>query len=313
MNKRVYLLSVTVVVIVAFIIVLSFAQEKKITVSQLPENIIKVINKKYPGGEIISVEREGKGETTIYEVVKRIEGIEYEIAIKSDGVIESVEKDGKEIYEENRESSQEEKKWTDSFDMENRKFSTTGRNKYFILEPGYRLVLKGEEDNEQVELFITVLNEVKKIGNIETRIVEERELKNSKLAEISRNFLAIDENTKDVFYFGEDVDIYKNGKVVSHESAWMAGEKKARAGLMVPGTPITGARYFLEIVPGEAIDRAEIISLDFSLNTPAGLFNNCLKIEASSALEPRKEFEIYAPSVGLCGDEDLLLVSYGFK
>ena len=35
--------------------------------------------------------------------------------------------------------------------------------------------------------------------------------------------MATDRNTGDVYYFGEDVDNYKNGKVVDYESAWRAG------------------------------------------------------------------------------------------
>lgn len=50
---------------------------------------------------------------------------------------------------------------------------STGRTPYFIREPGYSLVLEG--DNTQ--LTITVLNETKKIDGVETRIVEERETK----------------------------------------------------------------------------------------------------------------------------------------
>jgi hypothetical protein len=43
--------------------------------------------------------------------------------------------------------------------------------------------------------------------------------------------------TGDVYYFGDDVNNYKDGKVINHESAWHAGEKGARFGLMIPGKP----------------------------------------------------------------------------
>ena len=59
---------------------------------------------------------------------------------------------------------------------------------------------------ETEKLIVTVLNETREIDGIMTRVVEEREWRNGKLKEISLNFFAICADTKDVFYFGEDVD-----------------------------------------------------------------------------------------------------------
>src|SRR5882724_7004319 len=61
--------------------------------------------------------------------------------------------------------------WTTAFMVEPDELASTGRNPYFILEPGYSLVLEGGN----ARLTITVLNEVKKIDGVETRVVEERE------------------------------------------------------------------------------------------------------------------------------------------
>ena len=78
-----------------------------------------------------------------------------------------------------------------------------GRNPYFILEPGYVMVLRGGNE----ELTITVLNETKMVDGVETRVIEERETKGGILVEVSRNYFAIHKRTNDVFYFGEDVDM----------------------------------------------------------------------------------------------------------
>jgi hypothetical protein len=46
--------------------------------------------------------------------------------------------------------------------------------------------------------------------------------------------------------------------------------------------------------------------------TPAGKFNNVLKVEETTPLEPlNKEEKLYAPGIGLIKDENLLLVKYG--
>ena len=206
-----------------------------------------------------------------------------------------------------------EKTFTDSFMQDSCTFNATGRNTYFILEPGYQLVLEGMEEGKTAKLVITVLNETRKIGNTVTRVVEENETLDGNTVEISRNFFAVCQQTGTIFYFGEEVDIYKNGKVVGHEGAWIA-EGRNRAGIIMPGTFLSGARFYQEIAPGVAMDRAEIIGLKETLVTPAGKFSNCLKTEESTALKPKeKEYKLYAPGIGLIKDENLILVKYGFN
>jgi hypothetical protein len=205
------------------------------------------------------------------------------------------------------------KGWADTFAVDKKDFAPTGSNTYFRLEPGYRLVLEGREGLRHVTLVITVLDETRLVDGVVTRVVEERESKGSKLAEVSRNFYAFNTADRGVYYFGEEVDIYKNGKVVAHEGAWESGTNGAHFGLMMPGRPALKARYYQEIAPGIAMDRAEIVSLTEALKTPAGEFKDCLKVAESNPLEGgAKESKMYAPGVGLIKDSSLLLVEYGF-
>jgi hypothetical protein len=199
--------------------------------------------------------------------------------------------------------------WQQEFDVSTRTLGPTGRNQYFILEPGFQLIL--ESKNEK--LAITVLEETKQVIGIITRVVEEREWKNGKLKEASKNFYAICERTNDVFYFGEEVDMYKNGKIVSHKGAWLAGEGEAKPGLIMPGEPRVGMKYYQEVAPRKAMDRAEVVMLDETLETPAGSFSNCLITKESTPLNIfEREFKIYAPGIGLIKDAKLFLTKHGF-
>ncbi len=199
-------------------------------------------------------------------------------------------------------------RWTKSFNLEKCQFSVTGENQYFKLIPGYQLILKNREGTHK--LVITVLKDTKKIGRVTTRVIKEREMENGKVTEVSRNYYAICKNNNSVFYFGEDVDIYK-GDGISHSGSWRAFEKGARPGLMMPGILLLGSRYYDEIAPGIAMDRAEIISNTETVKTPAGIFTNCLLIRETNPLERgEKEYKIYAPGVGPVKDGDLLLVKY---
>lgn len=198
--------------------------------------------------------------------------------------------------------------WSSDFSAEKGALSSTGRNPYFILEPGYQLILEG--GNER--LVVSVLDATKMVDGVETRIVEERETKNGKVVEVSRNFFAISKRTNNVYYFGEEVDDYKDGKIVGHPGAWLSGKDGARFGLMMPGFPLLKARFYNEVAPKIAMDRAEVVGVGVTFKTPAGEFKDCLKIEETTPLEPgTKEHKHYAPGIGLIQDGSLKLVKYG--
>jgi len=209
------------------------------------------------------------------------------------------------------------KEFTDSFMLEACDFSSTGTNPYFILTPRYQLTLEsqpGRRKGGHVVLVITVLDETLDIGGVTTRVVEERESEDGKLVEVSRNYFAFCRQTNSVFYFGEDVDIYDDTgtMVVSHEGAWRAGTGDARAGLVMPGIALLGSRYFQEVAPGVALDRAEIVSMSDVLTTAAGTFEHCLKTKETSALERKaKSTKVYAPGIGLIQDDEVVLTSFG--
>ncbi len=198
--------------------------------------------------------------------------------------------------------------WTRTFNIEPGELVPTGRNPYFILEPGYQLVFEG--GNER--LVITVLSETRIIDDVETRVVEERETRSGELVEISRNFFAISKRTNSVFYFGEEVDIYRDGKVVNHDGAWISGRDGAKFGLMMPGQVLLGGRYYQEVAPDIAMDRAQIIGNSSIIKCAAGQFAECLKIEETTPLEPNdKEYKYYAAGIGLVQDGSVKLVRFG--
>ncbi len=282
-------------------------QEKKVSVqpSELPAVIKSAIEKAFVKGQIIAIQQEAEGENPgQYDVDIRSDGKEYEVEISPEGkVIEIKEK----AAEEAAQAGKQEKKWTDSFGQESCTFSSVGGNRFFILEPGHQLVL----ESRTAKVVITVLDETKKIGSVETRVVEEREEEDGELKEVSRNFFAVCKEHGDVFYFGEEVDDYEGGKIVGHSGAWRADRKDSRAGIIMPGTVLLGARHYQEIAPN-AMDRAEIISDDVTMKTPVGTFKNRIRVEETSGLDPNdKCYKTYAPGVGIIQDEDLMLSGYG--
>ena len=201
--------------------------------------------------------------------------------------------------------------WMTSFDLENCDFSSTGKNSYFILEPGYQVILEGEEDGEKLQLIMSVLNGTKMVDGVETRVVEEKEAEGGNVVEVSRNYFAMCMPTNNAIYFGEDVNMYEDGRTVSHEGAWLAGRNGAKAGMIMPGKVEVGLKYYQEVAPGVAEDRAEVVSINDTLDTPVGTFENVLQIEETNPLKPgEKEYKFYAPGIGLIQDEAIKLVEH---
>jgi len=198
--------------------------------------------------------------------------------------------------------------FADQFTVDRGGLSATGRNPFFVLEPGYRLSYEGAGD----QLVITVLDDTEFIDGVTTRVVEERETQGGALAEVSRNYFAVDRVTKDVYYFGEDVDNYHAGRIVGHSGVWRSGVAGAHFGLMMPGDPRPGDRHYQEIAPNVAMDRAEIISADEAIRVPAGSLTGVLKVRETTPLEPdTSEDKYYARGIGLVDDAGLTLVRYG--
>jgi hypothetical protein len=200
--------------------------------------------------------------------------------------------------------------WQAVFSVDRKSLGVQGANPYFPLSPGYQLSYRHGNDSDT----LTVLNETKRIDGVETRVVEDREMKDGRLVELTRDYYAIDSTTNDLYYFGEDVDVYRNGKVVSHEGAWLSGVEGAKFGLMMPGNPKPGQRFYQERAPGVGMDRAEIVSADEKIATPAGTFENCIHVVETSALEKgMKDHKWYAAGVGPVKDAEMVLVQYGKK
>lgn len=194
------------------------------------------------------------------------------------------------------------------------------QNRYFPLEIGrvWELsnadcVAAGECD-ELEEVRVSVLADTEIVDGKLIRVVEEREWVDGELEEVSRNFFAECVGTEDVYYFGEDV-VDGDGNPLG--GAWRAGIDGASPGIIFPGGAfLLGARYFQEVAPGVALDRAEHVEMGLELVLPAGTFSDCVLVLDTNFLEDPKgnkeggDEKAYCPGVGIVMDEEMVLTSF---
>ena len=183
-------------------------------------------------------------------------------------------------------------------------------NEFFPLVVGTLWELEGMEDGELIHLEITVLNETEDVAGITTRVMEEAEWVDGELEEISRNFFA-QEDGGTVCYFGEDVEIYEDGVVVSNEGEWRAGVGGNLPGIIIPGNPQIGNVYANEFAPGVAEDQAEVIDFGEEIVVPAGTFDDTITIEECNPLEDaEKDTKVFVRDLGIAIDGPAELISF---
>ena len=185
-------------------------------------------------------------------------------------------------------------------------FSTKIDNPLFTLPPGKTLVFesKGEDGVEHIE--IRIRSETRKIMGVETIVYNDRVLIDGKLHEETNDYLAQDKDGN-VWYFGEDVDNYEDGKFKDHHGGWIAGVDGALPGIWIKGTQVAGEVYRQEYYKGEAEDMAKVVATDETVKVPAGEFKGCTKVYEWTPLEPdSKAHKYYCPGVaGLVLEEEL--------
>jgi hypothetical protein len=116
-------------------------------------------------------------------------------------------------------------------------------------------------------------------------VVNDHGTEGDKLIEKSYDWFAQD-NKGTVWYFGEDTKEYENGKVVSTKGSWEAGVDGAKPGVIMHADPKVGQSYYQEYYPGEAMDKARVLSFNASVTVPYGSFDHALETREWTPLQP---------------------------
>ncbi len=242
---------------------------------------------------------------TLYEIELMVEGEETEVVVAPDGQLVQIKREDAGGLEDAAvlTHAADDSGWRRDFGVDPANLGPAGNNPYFPLTPGLKLHLSGGDET----VVFSVLDETRVVDGVETRVVEEYETENGKLVEISRNFFAIDRTTNDVYYFGEEVDIYENGEVVSHDGAWLSGVNGAKFGMIMPGKPAVGDRFYLEMAPG-AVERVEVADVAASLETPLRGFSGLVYCREHDVLDGGVSQKWYAAGLGMVGDDAMRLV-----
>ena len=180
-------------------------------------------------------------------------------------------------------------------------------NPLFKFPVGKEMIYESKTENGKSRIEIRVRGETRRIMGIETLVYNDRVFHNGQLIEETQDYIAQDKEGN-VWYFGEEVDNYEDGKLKDHQGAWIAGVDGAKPGIWMKAKPVVGESYRQEYYKGEAEDWAKIVSIDETVKVSAGTFTNCTKIYEWTPLEPdAKAHKFYcAGAGGMTLEEELL-------
>jgi hypothetical protein len=204
----------------------------------------------------------------------------------------------------------------------NQSFTLNITNAFLPLSPvGRQWVLVGEDRGESLGFQLTVLAATRTFNfgrgvKVTTRVVEEREWADANgngvldsgeaLIEVSLNYFAQAPDGT-VCYFGETVDIYENGVVVSHSGSWLATDPGSAPGIFMPAVPTVNMTFQQEFAPGVAEDQAKIVGSG-PVTVAAGTFSDTIRVQELNPIDADKGDKVYARDVGLIMDGTLGLV-----
>jgi hypothetical protein len=178
-------------------------------------------------------------------------------------------------------------------------FSSKIDHPYFPLTPGSTKVFEGTRDGKPMRTEFVVTDRTRVVMGVKCVVVEDTVTSNGALVEKTEDWFA-QKNDGSVWYFGENTAEYVNGVVSSTHGTWEAGVDGAVPGVIMHAHPKVGTEYYQEYRPGEAEDRAKILTLDSVVKVPAGNYTKVITTEDSDPLNPDKtDKKWYAPGVGV--------------
>jgi hypothetical protein len=181
-------------------------------------------------------------------------------------------------------------------------FTTQIDNPYWPMQPGSRWVYRETDTTGTREkAVVEVTNQTKTIANgVEARVIRDTVTENGKPVEITDDWYAQDQEGN-IWYLGEAVRNYKNGKVVDHAGSFEAGVDGAQAGIAMPANPEPGLSYRQEYYKGVAEDEGAVVTVgQEQVQVPYGHFDTgVLMTRDLVPTEPKvQELKFYAKGVG---------------
>ena len=137
---------------------------------------------------------------------------------------------------------------------------------------------------------------------VRTAVVKDSvtDLHSGRLIEKTIDYFAQD-RAGTVYYFGEDVNEYRNGKLVGHSGQWRVGREVGQPGVLMPAHPKIGVTFYAENIPGVAVEKDRVVASGLTKHIGGRTYRHVIRIREHATTPKPAEFELktYAPGTGV--------------
>lgn len=160
------------------------------------------------------------------------------------------------------------------------------------------VVMLGEDEGEPLRVETTLTSDIKTIewadGTTDTVVSHFLALVDGELVEVAYDWFAQDDSGN-VWYFGEDVFNYEAGMVANTDGTWIAGEA-GPPGMIMPADPQAGDIYHPENIPDLVYEEDLVVSTTETVEGPSGPIEGAMLVQET--VEGTIEEKYWAPGYG---------------
>jgi hypothetical protein len=177
-------------------------------------------------------------------------------------------------------------------------------NPYLPISKFHRCVLAGKDQDQRLRIVRTLSSRTEPFRyrgqTVDAAVVHDRvtDLGAGQVIERTIDYFAQDD-AGTVFYFGEDVNEYEHGKLVSHEGQWRLGRDTQEPGVLMPANPRVGDTFKSEDVPGITHETDHVVSERPTARVGGDVYRNVIKVRENAGPPPEVEYKTYSPGTGV--------------
>jgi hypothetical protein len=188
--------------------------------------------------------------------------------------------------------------------------STEITNSYLPISKFDRCVFAGNDEGTEVQVVRTNLSRTKTFHyrgeTIDALVQKDKETEDGELVEKTFDYFA-QSDSGDVYYLGEDVNEYENGKLTGHGGAWLLGKQTDTPGVLMPANPNVGTTFTSEDVPGITHEDDRVVSTRKARNIGGRIYPNVIRVREDTRPPPETEYKLYSRGTGVISEENGVL------
>jgi hypothetical protein len=162
-----------------------------------------------------------------------------------------------------------------------------------------QVIMGGHVEGEPFRTEVTLLPETKPIewgGNtVDTAVSQYVAYLDGRIHEVALDWYAQADDGS-VWYFGEDVFNYEDGKVADTEGTWIASDETPAA-MIMPAKPAVGNVYRPENAPGVVFEEVRVEKIDQTVAGPSGNISGAIEV-SELHMDGKREGKVFAPGYG---------------